>query len=202
MPGTGRPPAGFSWFEHRNATLGCLFLEADIDFGLIADADASRQSWEEEVGTQFAIFAAAGLRLAGCGGNPFCVSRWLAVMAAARAEARRAFRIAYGWEIIRDYRQVVLPEMADALSGAAPYGYAAPRSVLIAGGRVLGHGGKRVRHQPGRRHVQRGADGVSSDQGSRGRVRARPELDSGPGRPDVVWAGVRRLRRTRGGRSG
>ena len=136
-------PAGFGWFEHRNATLGCLFLEAEVSydlaanpgsgyfgaFGLAYDAEQTRLEWQEEMDDQNALFILALAR-----------GDWLDAIVA-RARARRAFRIAYGWELIRDYRVQYLPEMVDALGAAAPYGYDAPRSVLRANGRILGHGG-------------------------------------------------------------
>ena len=142
--GLWAPPAGFGWFEHRNATLGCLFLEADVNFGLIAEAEASRRGWLRAMEEAHRDFLAAQDDYRACEGGDAgddCRAEAQARMAAAIAAGRRAFRIAYGWEIIRDYRAAYLPEMQDALAGAAPYGYAGPRSVLTANGRVLGHGG-------------------------------------------------------------
>ena len=138
------PPAGFGWFEHRNATLGCLFLEAEVAydpaanpgsgsfgaFGLAYDAEQARLDWVEEMDDQLAAYILALAR-----------ADWLDAIIARRL-ARRAFRIAYGWELVRDYRVEYLPEMVDALGAAAPYGYDAPSGVLRANGRVLGHGGK------------------------------------------------------------
>ena len=142
--GLWAPPAGFGWFEHRNATLGCLFLEADVNFGLIAEAEASRRGWLRVMDGAHGDFLAAQDDYRACVGGDDgddCRAEAQARMAIAIALGRRAFRIAYGWEIIRDYRAVYLPEMQDALAGAAPYGYPGPRGVLTANGRVLGHGG-------------------------------------------------------------
>jgi hypothetical protein len=134
------PPAGFSWFEHANATLGCLFLEADVDPEFADKADDARLAWIEEMSNHAEEHAAALVALATCGG-PICVARQLGIMSAARRAARMAFRYAYGWEIIRDYRAEVVPEMVQAFGAASPYGYAGPRQVLRAAGRSLGHGG-------------------------------------------------------------
>ena len=134
------PPAGFSWFEHGNATLACLFLEGEVDSSLPAQAEASRQAKMDEVARQFGIYTTAAVALANCGANPLCIARALAIMAAARAGGLRAFREAYGWEIILDYREEVIPGMAAALGAARPYGYATPRQVLRAAGRVLPDG--------------------------------------------------------------
>ena len=57
--GLWAPPAGFGWFEHRNATLGCLFLEANVDFGLISQAEAARQGWLSHGGRP--VWAVSGL---------------------------------------------------------------------------------------------------------------------------------------------
>lgn len=147
-------PAGFGWFEHRNATLGCFFNEVEVDTELPDDAEASRQSWLAEVDAAYAAYLDARARLARCAStDDRCRSAALAAIAAARARGRRAFRIAYGWAVIRDYRRVVLPELFAAFSGASPYGYFAKGDRLVsaggsryyqtyvATGRVLGHGG-------------------------------------------------------------
>ena len=139
-------PSGFSWFEHGNATLGCLFLEADVNDdpngGLVAEAQASLDGKLEALNDQRAVHAQARRDLARCRGNLFCFLRQRSIIAGAGRSARRAFQEAYGWEIIRDYREQVLSEMAVALASADPYGYGSPRQVLRATGRVLGHGGR------------------------------------------------------------
>ena len=147
--GLWAPPAGFGWFDHRNATLGCLFLEQEVDFGLIAEAEASRQAWLREMQRAFADWRAALSDYQACpdtippedGDN--CRAEASARMGEARARAIRAFRYSYGWEVIRDYRRVYLPEMQAALSGA---GYRAPRQDLVAMGRW---GGTPVRDRCG-----------------------------------------------------
>ena len=66
-------PAGFGWFEHRSATLGCLFLEADVAydqgaspgsgyfgaFGLAYDAEQIRLEWLDEMDEQHGLFLLA-----------------------------------------------------------------------------------------------------------------------------------------------
>ena len=147
--GLWAPPAGFAWFEHRNATIGCLFLEFDVNSGLIQEAEGSRVGWLAEMDNQHGLFLLAVARFALCG-TDLCRALELGAMARAVAEGRRAFRIAYGWEIIRDYRAEYLPEMSRALAGARPYGYVAASSVLQARGRTLGHGGRAcVTNMPG-----------------------------------------------------
>ena len=136
--GLWAPPVGFGWFDHRNATLGCLFLEQEVDFGLIPQAEASSAAWLSEMASAFGDWRAAWLEYRLCprtappevGDN--CRARASARMAEARARAILAFRYSYGWDVIRDYRSLVLPEMQAALVGA---GYGAPRQDLMAIGR-------------------------------------------------------------------
>ena len=148
-------PAGFEWFEHRNATLRCLFLESDVHPGfrfpaVIGEnvADVARLWWEDEYGYLAAEYPLQLTALANCS-TPFCLSQKVAHLQFLRLRAREALRNAYGWEVIRDYRNEVYHEMVDALASAEPYGYAAPRENLVAIGRVLGHGGNACVTGPG-----------------------------------------------------
>ncbi len=134
-------PAGFAWFEHGNATLGCLFLEADVNADLVSQAVEARREWEDSLSDFAAEYAGALLDLARCGANPFCISRQWSRIYAARRGARSAFQYAYGWDLIREYREEVLPEMRGSLRTARPYGYVASRQLLNATGRTLGAGG-------------------------------------------------------------
>ena len=143
------PPAGFAWFEHGNATLGCLFLEADVDSTMVDQAVDARDEWLEDISDFADDYAQALLDYARCAGNPACASQQLARIAAARRGARMAFEHAYGWDIIRDYREDVVPEMRTAFSMARPYGYLGPRQTLRANGRSLGTGGNACVTGPG-----------------------------------------------------
>ncbi len=149
--GLWAPPSGFGWFEHRSATLGCLFLEADVDMGLIAAAYAARDAWWARVPDEYGAWSEGRLDYRACPSNTrsdpdrgdACRAAAAHRMALARARAIRYFRYGYGWEVIGDYRSAVLPELASALSGA---GYRAPRTVLRALGRW---GGTPVRDRCG-----------------------------------------------------
>ena len=65
----------------------------------------------------------------------FCIDRLQAQMLANRAGALRAFQYAYGWEIVRDYREWTAQEMRNALASASPYAYgltSARRLVVVS----------------------------------------------------------------------
>lgn len=149
-------PAGFEWFEHSSASLGCLFLESDVHPGfrfpaVIGEnvADEARLWWEEEHNLVAAEYPLQILRVLSCGANPFCFATEIAALQFLRNRGRESLRNAYGWRIIRGYRNAVYHEMVDAFSGAFPYGYAAPRGSFVANGRVLGHGGNACVTGPG-----------------------------------------------------
>lgn len=143
------PPAGFGWFEHGNATLGCLFLEADVDPTMPSQAVEASEAWSEQVDDYAEDYAEALLGLVNCGRDPFCRSQELARAFAARRGARRALRYAYGWDLIGDYRAEVVSEMRTAFRTARPYGYLGPRRTLRAVGRNLGAGGNACVTGPG-----------------------------------------------------
>ena len=111
-------------------------------------ADVARLWWEDEYGYLAAEYPLQLTALANCS-TPFCLSQKVAHLQFLRLRAREALRNAYGWEVIRDYRNEVYHEMVDALASAEPYGYAAPRENLVAIGRVLGHGGNACVTGPG-----------------------------------------------------
>ena len=138
--GLWTPPAGFEWFEHRSATLGCLFLEAEMNDELVPAAELKRSEWIQRAQAAQVDYRLALARWYLCGDDD-CLALESANIVAARAASRRAFRIAYGWEVIREYREEVMPLFEGALQSASPYGYGGSRDVLIANGRVLGPGG-------------------------------------------------------------
>lgn len=142
------PPAGFAWFEHGSATLACLFLEADVNLGLLDEAEEQVLLFEEAAADAETDYLDARAQFFLCV-DPFCQAQRLAEMAQARVRWLRTLRAAYTWEIIREYRGIVIPEMQIALGGAFPYGYAGPRSTYRAIGRSLGHGGNACVTGPG-----------------------------------------------------
>ena len=139
--GLWTPPAGFGWFEHRNATLGCVFFRANTRGDHLARrAEYFREQRLHMMGRSYRRWFAARERLARCTGDR-CRATERANMAFARFWGRRYFREAYGWEIIRDYREWAARRMERALRSARyPYRIESARR-LVANGRVLGDGG-------------------------------------------------------------
>ncbi len=150
-------PAGFGWFEHRNATLGCLVLEADVNFGLIDDARRRSELWLNSMRLAHARYVRAVADFAACPvttprtAGDACRAEALARGFAQRVYVIRFYGYSHGWRIIQAYRQAVLPEMERVLRSASPYGYAGSSSRLVANGRVLGFGGRACVTGPGGR---------------------------------------------------
>ena len=139
--GLWTPPAGFGWFEHRNATLGCVFFRANTRGDhLVRRAEYFREQRLHMMGRSYRSWLAASERLARCTDDR-CRATERANVAVARFWGLRYFREAYGWEIIRDYREWAAREMERALRSARyPYRIESARR-LVANGRVLGDGG-------------------------------------------------------------
>ena len=139
--GLWTPPAGFGWFEHRNATLGCVFFRANTRGDhLVGRAEYFREQRLHMMGRSYRSWLAARERLARCTDDE-CRATERANMAVARFWGLFYFREAYGWEIIRDYREWAARRMERALRSARhPYRIESARR-LVANGRVLGDGG-------------------------------------------------------------
>ena len=156
-PGLWAAPAGFGWFEHRNATLGCLVLEADVNHDLIAEARQRSAQWLIRMHAAHARYFEALADFEDCPvttpsfAGDSCRAQALAWGAAERANVIRFYGYSHGWRIIRRYREAVLPEMEHAVRSASPYGYADSSSRLVATGRVLGFGGRACVTGPGGR---------------------------------------------------
>ncbi len=152
---------GYTWFEHRSSTLGCLWLEYDVNddpaAGLVADAQTLASYWERQVPfRQTAVERERARRAEDCADLPWHPDpqerqrRFAACESAGRAAVRRlqrrvdeALENAAGWMAIRDYRTQVLPEFVRAFEQVSASGlsYQEGRGVLIANGRSLGPGG-------------------------------------------------------------
>lgn len=146
-PGLWTAPDDYGWFEHSSATLGCLLLRAEENgAGLVARAEDFRQFRLYEAtanypGSWYEGWLRWQAELAQCV-TQFCMARARAGMAAHRAGGLRSFRYAYGWEIIRDYREWTAEEMRNALGAASPYAYALTSARrLVANSRMLGRAG-------------------------------------------------------------
>ena len=108
-------PDGFGWFEHRKANLGCLSLDKNSNYDFLIGQTIQYRYY-------YLRLAAALAEIYGTQcepGTTDAVAACERARAAAMQRAERYLRLAFGWDLIREYREETVPELID--DAWAPY---------------------------------------------------------------------------------